>query len=125
MRAAVQPGPHGRRLSRRVSDRARRAERSRMNDRGEYELGINYWPAASAMRWWPEYSHGVFARDARVLADAGCRTVRVFLRWEDFQPRIDQISSAALRSLVDVADTAASNGLRIIPTLFTGHMSGA
>src|SRR5262249_45762683 len=45
--------------------------------------------------------------------------------WEDFQPAPDRVSDAALAHLVDVADAAARNQLSLIPTLFTGHMSGA
>lgn len=90
-----------------------------------YDVGINYWPARSAMRWWQEFDARAFAVDARVLAEAGCQSVRVFLRWEDFQPRADQIERTALSDLVTVADTCAQHGLGLIPTLFTGHMSGA
>jgi endo-1,4-beta-mannosidase len=47
------------------------------------------------------------------------------LTWEDFQPGADRIDSRALGDLVRVADSASTAGLRIYPTLFTGHMSGA
>ena len=90
-----------------------------------YDVGINYWPARSAMRWWQDFDAAEFADDARTLSDAGCRSIRVFLRWEDFQPRADEIERTALRDLVTVADTCAQEKLGLIPTLFTGHMSGA
>ena len=90
-----------------------------------YDVGINYWPARSAMRWWTEFDANAFADDARLLAEGGCRSIRVFLRWEDFQPRADTIERTVLSNLVTAADTCAEHGLRIIPTLFTGHMSGA
>jgi endo-1,4-beta-mannosidase len=86
---------------------------------------MNYWPARSAMRWWGSFSRDDFARDARVIAEAGCSSLRVFLLWEDFQPEPRRVSSRALEQLVDVADVAQSHGLRLVPTLFTGHMSGA
>jgi endo-1,4-beta-mannosidase len=35
------------------------------------------------------------------------------------------VNGAALRDLVTVADVAAEHGVRLVPTLFTGHMSGA
>ena len=90
-----------------------------------YDVGINYWPAANAMRWWDEFSRDAFAEDARVLVEAGCRSIRVFLLWERFQPQADRVATDALAELVTVADTCAEYGLRIVPTLFTGHMSGA
>ncbi|MDP9329922.1 MAG: hypothetical protein M3P11_04685 [Actinomycetota bacterium] len=51
-------------------------------------------------------------------------SIRLFLLWEDFQPRLDHVDPEMLRRLAQVADTAAHAGLSIMPTLFTGHMSG-
>ena len=90
-----------------------------------YDVGINYWPARTGMRWWREFRADEFARDARKIAESGATSVRVFLLWEDFQPRPDRISDEALGHLVTVAGIADANGLSLIPTLFTGHMSGA
>lgn len=90
-----------------------------------YDVGLNYWPAATAMRWWRDFDAVDFARDARTIADAGGTSVRVFLLWEDFQPKIDQVNRRALLDLIDVADRCLAHGLALIPTLFTGHMSGA
>jgi len=90
-----------------------------------YDVGINYWPARTAMRWWTDFSRDEFTRDAKALADAGCASIRVFLRWEDFQPDPSRISSSALHDLTLVADTCAVYGIGLVPTLFTGHMSGA
>ena len=47
-----------------------------------------------------------------------------FLLWEAFQPVPTRVDHESLGRLVTVADAAASAGLRILPTLFTGHMSG-
>lgn len=90
-----------------------------------YDVGVNYWPARSAMRWWREFAAEDFSRDARTIADAGGTSVRVFLLWEDFQPTMGQVSSRALGDLRTVADICAAEDLALIPTLFTGHMSGA
>ena len=90
-----------------------------------FDVGVNYWPARSAMRWWRSFSRDAFALDARAIADAGCASLRLFLRWEDFQPDPRRVSTDALSRLVDVADVAQAAGLRLVPTLFTGHMSGA
>src|SRR5207245_505873 len=64
---------------------------------------------------------GDFAR----IRDAGGDLVRFFLLWEDFQPQPTSVSDRSLALLVTVADTAWRHGLQVIPTLFTGHMSGA
>ena len=90
-----------------------------------FDLGVNYWPASSAMRWWRRFDAGEVDRDFARIRGAGGDLVRFFLLWEDFQPAPDVVSDRALAQLVTVADTAARHGLRILPTLFTGHMSGA
>lgn len=90
-----------------------------------FDIGINYWPARTGMRWWKHFSRDEVIADLDRIAEAGCASLRVFLLWEDFQPVPDRVSASALRDLVAVADLAATRGLRFVPTLFTGHMSGA
>lgn len=92
--------------------------------RDAFILGINYWPARSAMRWWQRFDEDEVERDFARLGRAGFNVVRIFLLWEDFQPTPASVSETMLRRLVRVADITANNGLRLIPTLFTGHMSG-
>jgi endo-1,4-beta-mannosidase len=90
-----------------------------------FEVGINYWPAGTAMRMWRSYTPERIGADFGAIAGAGCGVVRVFLLWQDFQPEPGHVDARALERLVAVADLAAGAGLRIVPTLFTGHMSGA
>jgi endo-1,4-beta-mannosidase len=90
----------------------------------EFALGVNYWPASSAMRMWERFDAAEIERDLRRCADAGCRTVRIFLRWEDFQPDPASVDERALEKLRAVADLAARADVGLVPTLFTGHMSG-
>jgi endo-1,4-beta-mannosidase len=90
-----------------------------------YGIGVNYWPARTAMRMWQDGSSDELSADLRRMSEAGAASVRVFLRWADFQPAPDRVERARLQDLVGVADAAAAFGLRLIPTLFTGHMSGA
>ncbi len=89
-----------------------------------FDLGVNYWPASSAMRMWQRFDGTEIEDDFRRCAAVGAGTVRLFLLWEDFQPRPDAVADDALMKLRDVADRAARAGVGIIPTLFTGHMSG-
>jgi endo-1,4-beta-mannosidase len=88
-------------------------------------LGINYWPARRAMTWWRAFEAEDVARDFARLREAGFDLVRVFLLWEDFQPEPERIAWEAIAHLRTVADLAAHHGLHLLPTLFTGHMSGA
>lgn len=89
-----------------------------------FALGVNYWPASSAMRMWQRFDATEIEEDFRRCAGAGCDTVRIFLLWEDFQPRPSSVADGALTKLREVADCAARAGVGLIPTLFTGHMSG-
>ena len=89
-----------------------------------FRLGVNYWPARTAMDWWPRFDAGEVSRDFQLIGAVGIDSVRLFLRWEDFQPAPGRVDPEMLRRLVVVADTAARAGVGIMPTLFTGHMSG-
>jgi endo-1,4-beta-mannosidase len=89
-----------------------------------FRLGVNYWPAATAMDWLARYDPAVTRADFRRMAMAGLSTIRVFLRWEDAQPAPDRIDAAVLDRLVDAADAAGEAGAELVVTLFTGHMSG-
>jgi len=64
------------------------------------------------------------ATDFARIAASGLDSVRVFLTWEDFQPSPDRVDRTMLDRLVVVADLAHESGLAVLPTLFTGHMSG-
>lgn len=90
----------------------------------EFLTGINYWPAAKAMFWWPRFDDGEVREDFKKLAAYNLHLVRIFLTWEDFQPRPDQISISALDKLRRTCDLAARYGLKIMPVFFCGHMSG-
>ncbi|MBW2290558.1 MAG: beta-galactosidase [Deltaproteobacteria bacterium] len=89
-----------------------------------FRLGINYWPSELAMDWWKHFDEQPVKRDFARIRAAGFDSVRIFLLWEDFQPASDRVSKGALKHLVRVADAAHSHELGLIPTLFTGHMSG-
>jgi endo-1,4-beta-mannosidase len=85
---------------------------------------VNYWPARTAMSWWSKFDLAEVEADFARIAACGLDSVRVFLTWEDFQPAPDDVDRRMLKRLVGVADLAGGLGLRLIPTLFTGHMSG-
>ncbi|HVS46498.1 MAG TPA: hypothetical protein VMS32_07525 [Verrucomicrobiae bacterium] len=90
-----------------------------------FTLGINYWPGRSAMYMWERFDLGEIREDAARLRSLGFDLVRFFLMWEAFQPQADRIDADALRRLIAIADAFGNAGLRVMPTLFTGHMSGA
>jgi endo-1,4-beta-mannosidase len=89
-----------------------------------FRVGINYWPAKSAMGFWNAFDPGEVAADFARIAAAGFDSVRLFLLWEHFQPRPDAVARTMLDRLVLTLDCARDAGLDLMPTLFTGHMSG-
>jgi len=98
---------------------------SESSDRSEpFRVGVNYWPARTAMGWWTDFDAAEVGSDFTRIADAGFDSVRVFLTWEDFQPVPESVNVGMLDRLITVADLAAGEGLAVMPTLFTGHMSG-
>ena len=76
------------------------------------------------MGWWSSFDPAEVGADFARIAACGLDSVRIFLSWEDFQPTPTRVDGEMLARLVVVADLAAGLGLQLIPTLFTGHMSG-
>jgi len=87
-------------------------------------LGVNYWPRTSAMAMWRHFDAGEIDEDFARIAELGFDAVRFFLMWEAFQPAYDATDAAALARFETVLASAERRGLRTMPTLFTGHMSG-
>ncbi len=110
--------------SEKISDRVAGGSLRPWNEKA-FRIGVNYWPAKTAMRWWRRFDRGEVERDFSLIRGAGFDTVRIFLLWEDFQPEPRRVSHRHLNQLVSVAELAAKHALGLIPTLFTGHMSGA
>jgi hypothetical protein len=90
-----------------------------------FSVGVNYWPRRSGPAMWRRFDAGEIAEDFARIAALGLDTVRLFLQWEDFQPRADEVDAAMLDRLTQVCDLAAERGLRAMPVLFSGHLCGA
>ena len=89
-----------------------------------FVLGVNYWPRGKAMYWWREFDRGEVKAEFTEIAAMGAQVVRIFLMWEDFQPAPWTVDSPRLDDLVQVMDAADEVGLQVMPTFFTGNMSG-
>ena len=73
---------------------------------------------------WQRFDAGEIGDDMHRIADLGLDSVRFFLRWTDFQPSPRRMDLLMLERLVRVTELIAAAGLRAMPTLFCGHMSG-
>ncbi len=76
------------------------------------------------MGWWTAFDPAEVGADFVRIAGCGFDSVRIFLTWEDFQPTPSRVDSTMVDRLVSTLDQAQSAGLSVMPTLFTGHMSG-
>jgi endo-1,4-beta-mannosidase len=76
------------------------------------------------MSMWERFDPGEIADDLFRIASLGLDSVRFFLRWADFEPEPQRMSRVALGKLERFMELVAINGLRAMPTLFCGHMSG-
>ena len=91
---------------------------------GPFVLGVNYWPTQTGVYGWRMFDKARLAEHVLRIGETGLSCVRVFLLWEDFQPRPKKIITSCLDHLVETAELADVLGLKIMPTFFTGHMSG-
>lgn len=91
----------------------------------DWTLGINYWPRRKAMYWWKWFDGGEVREEFAQIASWGLSLVRICLLWEDFQKDPERIDRTALSNLATVLDAAHDHGLRVMPTLIVGNMSGA
>jgi len=89
-----------------------------------FRLGINYWPRSSGMYAWQAFDIGEWREDFSRIAALGLEVVRFFLMWEHVQPGPREVDRIALDQVAAVMDALADSGLRGMPTLFCGHMSG-
>ncbi|HTU80864.1 MAG TPA: beta-galactosidase [Candidatus Acidoferrales bacterium] len=87
-------------------------------------MGINYWPASSAMYAWERFDLDEIRNDMARIESLGFDLVRFFLSWEAFQPESNRMDHAALTHFVAMMDAIEDAGLLAMPTLFCGHMSG-
>ena len=90
----------------------------------DFTLGVNYWPRRKAMYWWSDFDAAEVHEEFAIIKEIGLNVVRIFLLWDDFQPDPTSVSQEALKHLVQVADIAVANNLKLDVTFFTGHMSG-
>jgi endo-1,4-beta-mannosidase len=87
-------------------------------------VGVNYWPKRKAMYWWKHFSAAEVMEEFEQIKDLNIEAVRISLLWEDFQPERYRVDVKQMNNLEKVLQIADDLKLRIVPTLFTGHMSG-
>jgi len=87
-------------------------------------LGTNYWPQRTAMFMWRDFDSDVIAEDMSIISGLGLSCVRIYLLWEDFQPGPKTVPSLMLDRLVEFLEAADEKNIKVVVTLFTGHLCG-
>lgn len=93
---------------------------------GEYffPVGVNYMPRDHAVYMWKEFDPEQMREEFRMLRSMGINTVRTFIYWEDLNPAPGELSGENIDQIGEMLDIALEAGIMVIPTNFTGHMSG-
>ncbi|NLC57358.1 MAG: cellulase family glycosylhydrolase [Armatimonadetes bacterium] len=115
-------------------------------------LGVNYWPRHRGLAMWRDWHPEEIDRELGEMAALGLNVARIFLVWGDFQPireyrgggcqgepvarclahddRLDEqacpdlVDPVMVERLAEVCALARKHGIRLIPTLLVGWMSG-
>ena len=120
-------------------------------EQGILEIGVNFWGSKNGIRMWSEWDAESVRGDIKALAEAGIRLLRVFPDWSFFQPiervvgyrgaprgysidggttitadknEFSGINEAAMDAFSQFLDMADEYGVKIIPSIITGWMSG-
>lgn len=98
-----------------------------MKRKKSFSLGANYWPSSSGPDMWVRFDIKEIENDIEKMKSIGFNTIRIFLRWQDFQKEnygSVSMDRTAVEKLDAVIHIAKKHNLKIIITLFVGWMSG-
>jgi hypothetical protein len=87
-------------------------------------VGVNYWPASCGVRMWQAWPADEIRADLDCIRELGLDGLRCFLLWPDFEPRRGVYLDQMFDRLTCLLAWCAERDLAVIPTLFTGFMSG-
>lgn len=117
---------------------------------GRFYVGVNYWASGHGIYMWRDWDADNISDDFDRMAENGIKLVRMFPLWPDFQPleisyagqgrrhgylmngkalpdtELGQcgVEEVMLERLGFLLDCANDNGLKVMPGLVTGWMSG-
>ena len=87
-------------------------------------LGVNYWPQRTAMFMWRQFDRSSIKEDMATIGELGFSCLSIFPLWEHFHPTPKIVPPAMLDQLVEFLEMAGDRNLKVMVTLFTGHMNG-
>ncbi len=118
---------------------------------GSFFIGVNYWGSQDGVKIWNKrrWKPEEVEKDLAALAANGVEALRVFPTWPDFQPiksvkkcngfpfgtsmgeddrpldNFAGVDDAAIARFRFFCDVAARHGLKVMPSIVTGWMSGS
>jgi endo-1,4-beta-mannosidase len=87
-------------------------------------LGLNYWSQGGGPSMWDGLDLPRVERELRTMRDLGCNVFRSFLFLPSFSPAPPALSSSALERFGIFLRACQAHGLRTMPSILVGHMSG-
>jgi len=87
-------------------------------------IGVNYWPASSAINMWTEWNPEELIEDVGRMKQLGMNCCRPFLYMPAFMEREDQVNPIMMERLEFFLNICEENELHTLPTFIVGHMSG-
>ncbi len=89
-----------------------------------HRFGVNYVPSRNWYFCYNDWDLSAIARDLDCIAEIGADHLRVMLIWPWFQPNPAYVSAVHLDRLDQLLQQAAQRKLDVLPTVFTGWLSG-
>lgn len=87
-------------------------------------LGVNFWSRAGGPLMWRAYDDDVVRAELATLAENEIFLTRSFLLWPDFQPAPDVVDEVFMERFGRFLQAHEDLGMRTVPTMLVGHMSG-
>lgn len=86
--------------------------------------GVNYWPSSCGVEMWQVWPEQEILHDLDTMKSIGLNCIRFFIRWEDFEPTLEEYDAAMFKKLSLLMTWCGERELLMQPTLFVGWMSG-
>ncbi len=90
-----------------------------------FSIGATYWPRRKGPLLWADPDRGEIRDEFQQLTAVGIDTLRLPLRWEEFQPRPERVATGALRALEQTLDLATDARLGVVLQLLPLAVAGA
>lgn len=90
----------------------------------QFLLGVNYWPASSALNMWTEWNPAEIRDDIQRMIDLGMNCCRLFLFMPAFMDNPQGVNPQLMERLHFFLQECEVVNLHTLPTFIVGHMSG-